>query len=67
VLWTDGEDAQLIGRLARYGQQKQVHVYRLVADNTPDVVLNNLSFGKGRLLQSFVSMSKEMRAPSFAL
>jgi SNF2 family DNA or RNA helicase len=61
VLWTDGEDEQLIGRVARFGQHKQVHVYRLIAEGTPDVFLNNISFGKAQLLKSFVKMSPAMR------
>ncbi|KAF8422282.1 P-loop containing nucleoside triphosphate hydrolase protein [Boletus edulis BED1] len=48
--WSAMDDEQLKGRIFRYPQQKQVHFYRLIALNTPDVFLNNIAFGKARMM-----------------
>ncbi|KAH7919437.1 hypothetical protein BV22DRAFT_1023013 [Leucogyrophana mollusca] len=61
-VWSAQEDAQLKGRVWRQPQKKKVRVYRLIADKTPDVFLNNISFDKGAMLAAFVGSSVEMRA-----
>ena len=55
TLWSAQDDRQLIGRIWRYPQQKQVHVYRLVADGTSDVFLNRISFSKGAMHDAFTN------------
>ena len=60
-LWSAAEDAQLKGRLARLMQLQWVLVYRIIARDTPDVFLNNISFGKARMLAEFTKTSAEMR------
>ena len=55
VLWSAQEDSQLIGRIHRRGQQKRVHIYRLIADNSPDVALNAISFNKEAMHAAFLS------------
>lgn len=55
------DDEQLRGRIFRYPQKKQVHFYRLIALKTPDVFLNNISFGKGELHSAFVNSHSEFR------
>lgn len=57
VLWSGQEDRQLIGRLQRRGQLKQVIIYRLIAWGTPDVYLNNISFTKEKMMDAFMSAS----------
>ena len=56
--WSAQEDHQLIGRLWRWPQSKDVIVYRLIVLDTPDVFLNNLSFDKGAMLSQFVRMEE---------
>ena len=45
------------------GQLKQVMVYQIIANKTLDVILNNMSFGKSKIMEAFanasVSTSKE--------
>jgi hypothetical protein len=45
----------------RYPQKKQVHIYRLIAKDTPDVFLNNNSFGKEAIQQAFLGATPKMR------
>ena len=45
---------QLIGRLWRRPQAKRVLVYRLLAKNSPDEFLTNLSYGKGVMHERFL-------------
>lgn len=60
-MWSAQEDSQLIGRVWRYPQAKQVHVYRLIAWNTPDVFLNRISFDKATMMKAFTGMTGPMR------
>ncbi|KAF5379543.1 hypothetical protein D9615_006663 [Tricholomella constricta] len=53
TLWSAQEDRQLIGRIWRTPQKKEVHVYRLIANGTPDVFLNHLSFDKSAMHEAF--------------
>lgn len=46
TLWSALEDEQLIGRAWRFPQTKTVVVYRIIAHETSDVVLNNMAFSK---------------------
>ena len=55
------QDRQLIGRVWRYPQRKRVHVYRLVAEGTSDVFLNNISFSKGAMHDAFMQSSAATR------
>ncbi|KAI6137600.1 P-loop containing nucleoside triphosphate hydrolase protein [Pisolithus tinctorius] len=59
--WSALDDEQLRGRIFRYPQQKQVHIYRLIALGTPDVFLNNISFDKGQLHSAFVGCTDDIR------
>ncbi|CCM06752.1 uncharacterized protein FIBRA_09049 [Fibroporia radiculosa] len=61
TLWSAQEDSQLIGRVWRHPQPKQVHVYRLIAWNTPDVFLNRISFDKATMMKAFTGMPGPMR------
>ncbi|KAG2098226.1 uncharacterized protein F5147DRAFT_656118 [Suillus discolor] len=42
--------------------QKTIHVYRLVAADTQDVFLNNLSFDKAAVLNAFTGATSSLRA-----
>ncbi|KAI6097725.1 P-loop containing nucleoside triphosphate hydrolase protein [Pisolithus croceorrhizus] len=66
TLWSAQEDAQLIGRIWRQPQPKQVHVYRLIARGTPDVFLNNISFDKSIMHQAFVGTGEHLSKDSIA-
>ncbi|KIP01229.1 hypothetical protein PHLGIDRAFT_123540, partial [Phlebiopsis gigantea 11061_1 CR5-6] len=60
VLWSALEDRQLQGRLNRRPQSKQVIVYRLIAWATPDVILNNISFTKEKMMAAFEMAGPEL-------
>jgi SNF2 family DNA or RNA helicase len=60
TLWSAQEDNQLIGRIWRHPQKKDVHVYRLIADKTPDVFLNNISFDKAAIHNAFTGASTHL-------
>ncbi|KAJ7574791.1 P-loop containing nucleoside triphosphate hydrolase protein, partial [Mycena floridula] len=59
--WSHQSLEQLIGRIWRHGQTKQVDVYHIVAKGTPDVFLNNLSFSKAALHDMFVGQATSER------
>jgi SNF2 family DNA or RNA helicase len=61
TLWSAQDDRQLIGRLWRHPQHKIVHVYRLIADKTSDVFLNNISFDKAQMHDAFTGSTPAMR------
>jgi SNF2 family DNA or RNA helicase len=50
-LWSAMEEAQLIGRLHRYPQKRDIVVYRLLACDTFDVWLHQVSATKGSFLE----------------
>jgi hypothetical protein len=54
-LFSNQELRQVIGRVWRYPQQRQVIVYRLVALNTADTVLQEIAENKDRLLDAFAA------------
>lgn len=53
--WSALNDEQLYGQIYRFPQQKQVHIYHLIILGTPNIFLNNISFGKGQMHAVFVS------------
>jgi hypothetical protein len=53
--WSAQDDDQLIGRVHRYPQCKEVFVYRLIAARTADVMLNNLCFAMADLIRLFTT------------
>ncbi|KAI0748986.1 P-loop containing nucleoside triphosphate hydrolase protein [Irpex lacteus] len=55
VLWSKQDDTQLIGRLQRRGQTKLVIVYRLLIKDSPDVFLNDISFNKSIMHDTFMA------------
>jgi hypothetical protein len=64
TLWSAQDDHQLIGRVWRQPQKKTVLVYRLIANRTPDVFLNNISFDKGTMLDAFTNSLPKLREHS---
>ncbi|KAK7682072.1 hypothetical protein QCA50_014658 [Cerrena zonata] len=62
VPWSWQELGQMIGRLWRLPQKKEVIVYQLVALGTADVFLSDNSFGKGRMLEAFQKASPKLLA-----
>ncbi|RDB30571.1 DNA repair and recombination protein RAD54 [Hypsizygus marmoreus] len=61
TLWSAQEDRQLIGRIWRQPQGKQVIIYRLIAKKTADVFLNNISFDKSVMHNSFTGATPNMK------
>jgi hypothetical protein len=61
TLWSAQEDNQLIGRIWRFPQSKDVHIYRLIAMNTQDIFLNNISFDKAAIHNAFTGSTPNMR------
>ncbi|KAG2062895.1 hypothetical protein BDR04DRAFT_1039611, partial [Suillus decipiens] len=60
-LWSATDEGQLIGRIYRPPQPKTVHIYRIVAANTQDVFLNNISFSKAAILDAFTGATPSLR------
>ncbi|KAH8976383.1 P-loop containing nucleoside triphosphate hydrolase protein [Lactarius hatsudake] len=60
VLWSVRDNQQLIGRIWRHPQPKTVKVYRLIGAKSPDIFLNNISFGKGFILESFANVGDKL-------
>jgi hypothetical protein len=54
VLWSGLDDRQLVERLHRQPQEKQVFVYRLLSMRTPDMILSRISVGKQRLYENLM-------------
>ncbi|KZT17921.1 hypothetical protein NEOLEDRAFT_1081787, partial [Neolentinus lepideus HHB14362 ss-1] len=54
LLWSAQDDEQLRGRIYRYPQRKSIVIYRLLADNTPDMFLSTISFAKSQIHQAFI-------------
>lgn len=61
VLWSVLSDQQLIGRVWRHPQRKRVHIYRLIGGKSPDILLNNLSFSKGLIQETFMNIGNSLR------
>ncbi|KAG2336606.1 hypothetical protein BDR05DRAFT_896483 [Suillus weaverae] len=60
-LWSATDEGQLIGRIYRPPQPKTVHIYRIVAADTQDVFLNNISFSKAAILDAFTGATPNLR------
>ncbi|KIK38068.1 hypothetical protein CY34DRAFT_91603, partial [Suillus luteus UH-Slu-Lm8-n1] len=60
-LWSATDEGQLIGRIYRPPQPKTVHIYRIVAADTQDVFLNNISFSKAAILDAFTGATPSLR------
>jgi hypothetical protein len=60
VLWSGLDDRQLVGRLHRQPQEKQVYVYRLLSMRTPDMILSRISVGKQRLHENLMRSELEI-------
>ncbi|KAG2747793.1 hypothetical protein P692DRAFT_201716179 [Suillus brevipes Sb2] len=60
-LWSATDEGQLIGRIYRPPQSKTVHIYRIIAANTQDVFLNNISFSKAAILDAFTGAPPSLR------
>jgi SNF2 family DNA or RNA helicase len=65
-LWSATDEGQLIGRIYRPPQSKTVHIYRIVAADTQDVFLNNISFSKAAILDAFTGATPSLRKYPFA-
>ncbi|KAG2336736.1 P-loop containing nucleoside triphosphate hydrolase protein [Suillus weaverae] len=61
-LWSATDEGQLIGRIYRPPQPKIVHIYRIVAADTQDVFLNNISFSKAAILDAFTGATPNLRS-----
>ncbi|KAG1772227.1 P-loop containing nucleoside triphosphate hydrolase protein [Suillus placidus] len=61
-LWSATDEGQLIGRIYRPPQPKIVHIYRIVAADTQDVFLNNISFSKAAILDAFTGATPSLRS-----
>ncbi|KAG1833201.1 P-loop containing nucleoside triphosphate hydrolase protein [Suillus subalutaceus] len=61
-LWSATDEGQLIGRIYRPPQPKTVHIYRIVAADTQDVFLNNISFSKAAILDAFTGATPSLRS-----
>jgi hypothetical protein len=60
-LWSGSLKGQVIGRIWRPPQKKMVHVYNVVATNTQDVFLDNLSSGKVEIMDAFAGATPGLR------
>ncbi|KAI6100899.1 P-loop containing nucleoside triphosphate hydrolase protein, partial [Pisolithus croceorrhizus] len=60
TLWSAQEDVQLIRKIWRQSQHKQVHVYHLITHGTPDVFLNNIAFDKSIMYQAFIGTGEPL-------
>ncbi|TFK77707.1 hypothetical protein K466DRAFT_508186, partial [Polyporus arcularius HHB13444] len=58
--WSRQEDAQLVGRVWRLPQTKDVIVYRMILKTLTDIFLNILSFTKAQILMAFLETSDNM-------
>lgn len=54
MLWSAQEEAQLIGRVHRQPQLKQVIVYKLVGMRTPDAIIDHISATKQMMHEAFL-------------
>ncbi|KAH9828555.1 P-loop containing nucleoside triphosphate hydrolase protein, partial [Rhodofomes roseus] len=61
TMWSAQEDEQAIGRILRFGQLRDVFIYRLINRDTVDVILNNIAFEKGIMHEAFVKANYKLR------
>ena len=59
ALWSGLEENQLVGRIYRQPQLKQVFVYKLIALRTPDSIIDSISNTKRELHEAL--MEKELQ------
>ncbi|KAF8872160.1 hypothetical protein BD779DRAFT_1679866 [Infundibulicybe gibba] len=55
TVWSELTSVQIVGRAHRLGQKKQVHVYRLAALGTTDVIMSSLARSKDEMLNALVT------------
>ncbi|KAJ2985714.1 hypothetical protein NUW54_g10059 [Trametes sanguinea] len=60
-LWSAQEMEQLIGRVWRHPQSKQVLIYSLIAVGTSDVFLNTISRDKGTMQSGFMNTDTALK------
>ena len=63
-LWSAQEYEQLIGRVWRHGQKKEVIVYFVLALGTSDIFFRNVSLDKGLMHKVLTSMPTQLRKPA---
>jgi superfamily II DNA or RNA helicase len=56
-LFSNQEFRQIVGRVWRYPQQRQVIVYHLLALGAADTILQQIAGNKDKLLEAFVASS----------
>ncbi|KIM38289.1 hypothetical protein M413DRAFT_12967 [Hebeloma cylindrosporum] len=57
--WSSTPATQTDGRAWRYGQEKTVHVYHLLALNTTDIIMHGHSNEKTTMMNAFVKKAKD--------
>ncbi|KAG8958158.1 hypothetical protein FRC03_009393 [Tulasnella sp. 419] len=55
-LWSRAEEVQTTGRLVRHGQKEDVIVYKILALNTTDIIMNGLALAKELMLDGFTNV-----------
>jgi len=64
-VWSQQSVVQIIGRAHRYGQERTVHVYKLLAVGTTDVIMASLAKDKDVMLQALVTKTEAMNPGMF--
>ncbi|KAG1778643.1 P-loop containing nucleoside triphosphate hydrolase protein, partial [Suillus placidus] len=59
-LWSATNEGQLIGCIYCPPQPKTIHIYQIVAADTQDVFLNNISFSKAAILDAFMGATPSL-------
>ncbi|KAF8881075.1 hypothetical protein BD779DRAFT_1473544 [Infundibulicybe gibba] len=59
TVWSELTTVQIIGRAHRLGQKKEVHVYKLAALGTTDVIMSSLARSKDEMLNALVSQNTD--------
>ncbi|KAF8869441.1 P-loop containing nucleoside triphosphate hydrolase protein [Infundibulicybe gibba] len=62
--WSAQDEHQIRGRAHRQPQKKIVHMYRLLADKTTDILLSGMAQGKSELLEAFLNQKAGQSALS---
>ncbi len=60
TVWSQQSVVQIIGRAHRYGQERTVHVYKLLAVGTTDVIMASLARDKDVMLQALVTRTQSI-------
>jgi hypothetical protein len=61
VMWSKQDEMQLIGRVWRRPQSKQVYVYRLLGTPSPDTFLSSMSHNKAVMHSTFMGSESGWR------